>query len=552
MNKKIVTLVILLLNSILFSQYYKFVVYFKDKSPIGYPYSVSNPSAFLSERAIDRRAKSGITILTNDLPVAPIYIDSVLNVSDSISLFCKSKWMNLIMIGMSDSSLISAIQSLHCVDRVEYVYKGPRPRLLANIPATFGPEYIPTSTYELNYGMSLHQTEMIGIDYIHRHGYTGQGIVIAVMDVGFSNYQSVTGFQHLRDSLRIKGTWDFVNNEENVERDGSHGTNVLSTMAGYLPNLYLGTAPSASYYLLETEDGQAETLSEEYSWLAGAEYADSVGADLINSSLGYTTFDIPIWDHTYADMDGNTTICSKAADLAASKGILVCNSAGNSGNSSWRYLGAPSDADSILGVGAVDSSRIKAIFSSWGPSADQEIKPNVSTMGQDAALLSTGGNPITGNGTSFSSPILCGAIASLWSKHPTKNFWEIKSAVEKSASIYHLPDSAIGYGIPNFGVADQILNNINLSDLYTGQVLQVYPNPASENNINFDYYSNISEDVKIEITNMKGKVVFSTMKKVFDKTMNHISIQLDRIARGTYILNVSSIQKNFTSKFLIQ
>jgi subtilisin family serine protease len=314
----------------------------------------------------------------------------------------------------------------------------------------------------------------------------------------------------------------------------------------------LGTAPMASYWLLRTEDVFSETIVEEYNWVSGAEFADSVGADLINSSLGYTTFDNGIGDYTYADMNGNTSIATRAADIAASKGILVVNSAGNSGNNAWKYIGAPADGDSVLTVGAVKENREKASFSSFGPTADGRIKPNACAMGQGASVVGVGGEVTSANGTSFSSPILCGAVACLWQKHRmTKNNMDIIRAVEKSSNLYNTPNDGMGYGIPNLGVADMLLSETPFDQYFENQEIKVYPNPVGDQSFCVDFYAQLTENILIEITSLKGKKLYSQEKQVYQKTMNTLVLNPDvKMGAGVYILVIHTQNKRFSTKFI--
>ena len=539
----------------LFSQpYYKFAVYFADKTPVGYPYNLSSPLDFLSQRALDRRTRYSIPLTSLDLPVAPSYISGVLAISDSIQFYNKSNWMNCIVIGTNDSTLADSIDQLHYVNQVRWIFKGNKPQTSADFPGTFGPPVSLTGAgYGIDYGKADTQSIMMSLDYLHKRNYHGKDIVIAVLDAGFTSTQGITGFNHLRDSSRILGTWDFVANETSVAGDNSHGTHVLSCMGGYIPGEFMGTAPQASYWLLRTEEGAAETVSEEYNWVAGAEFADSVGADMINSSLGYTTFDFPSMDYTYSQLNGNTTVITKGADLAARTGMLVCNSAGNSGASSWYYIGAPADADSILSIGAVKSDRSIASFSSFGPTSDGRIKPDVSSMGQQAYILGLMGNAQTGNGTSFASPILCGAVACLWQKYPNKTNFEIMDAVRRSAHTYSNPTNQYGYGIPNFGVADKLLQEVDFTNYYNDQKIVVYPNPTLGLTISFDYYSNLTEEIIISVTDLQGNTVHNQLDRVYEKSLNTYTIGFNKeLARGVYILNLYSSQKNFRVKFLSQ
>ena len=307
-----------------------------------------------------------------------------------------------------------------------------------------------TSLSKEHYGRAYHQADMLGTTELHNAGYRGQGMTIAVLDAGFPAVNSISAFSHLFQNNSIKGTFDFVLKQENVYGANSHGTAVLSTMAAYEPGKMIGTAYEANYLLLRTEDAATEHNIEEINWLLAAEYADSAGADVINSSLGYSTFDAPSRSYTYTEMDGNTALVAKAADIAAAVGILVVTSAGNEGNSSWRYISSPADADSVLSVGAVDSLGMKASFSSFGPSADGQIKPDVVAMGQQVYILTTAGNVAKSNGTSFSGPIVAGFAASLWQANPSRTNYEMVQLLRQSGSQAANPDNSLGYGIPNY------------------------------------------------------------------------------------------------------
>lgn len=534
--------------------YYKFAVFFTDKGSNN-PHSISNPSTFLSPRAIERRMRYNINITEQDLPVNPTYIQGVTNVSSNISVVNRSRWFNYVMIGTYDSAVVMTIESLPYVAHIKLLYRGIYPQKIeTGNKKQFNEttQSLNSSIEDLKYGNAQTQIEMIGLDYLHRKGFLGQDIVIAVLDGGFLKVDEIPAFEHLYTSNRILGTWDFVANEESVYEDNNHGTNVLSCMAGFVEGKMLGTAPLASYWLLRTEDVFTETIVEEYNWVSGAEFADSVGADLINSSLGYTTFDNGIDDHTYEDMDGNTSIATKAADIAASKGILVVNSAGNSGNNSWKYIGAPADGDSVLTVGAVKNNRERAAFSSFGPTADGRVKPNVCAMGQGTTVIGVGGEVIQANGTSFSSPIVCGAVACLWQKHrQEKNNMDVIRAMEQSSNLYNSPNDSMGYGIPNLGVADMLLSQIPFDQYFENQEIKVYPNPVDSQTFYVDFYSQLTENILIEITNINGEKLYSQEKQVYQKTMNSLVLNIDsKIGAGVYVLTIHTQNKRFTSKFV--
>ncbi len=443
----------------------KYWIKFTDKN--NSPFSVDNPSAFLSQRAIERRLKQNIPVMENDLPVNQSYIDSV--TSTGVTLLTVSKWFNSVTIYTTDTNALNIINSFSFVQSVVKASSG---KITGATKPFFANEHIEdfiekqgknkeVKSNAYDYGSALNQIQMLNGDSLHDLGYDGDGMIIAVLDAGFLNVNTLSAFDSLWNSGRILGWKDFVSPQSpNIFSSHSHGCMVLSTMGAYLPGQMVGTAPKASYFLLRTEDGATENLIEELNWASGAEFADSAGADVINSSLIYTTFDNPALNHTYQDMDGNTTPITIAADIAASKGIVVCNAAGNSGNSAtWPYIGAPADGDSVFTAGAVTSSGSYASFSSKGPTSDGRLKPNVVAQGSGTTVISPwSGSVTTGSGTSFASPITAGMVTSLWQAHPEKTNMEIMYAVEQSASQYSNPDTLRGFGIPDYFNANKILS----------------------------------------------------------------------------------------------
>ena len=358
-------------------------------------------------------------------------------------------------------------------------------------------------------------------EYLHEGGFTGNGKLIALLDGGFYSVDQFSAFENLRNDNKIIATWDFVTGDSSVYEDDPHGMSVLSTIAGNVPGQLIGTAPNASFLLLRTEDVFSENIIEEYNWSAAAEFADSAGADVISSSLGYTEFDDPLQNHIYSDMDGNHCPSSIAADFAASKGILVLVSAGNSGNDSWHYISAPSDGDSVISVGAVNSIGNHVSFSGWGPSFDGDVKPNVVAKGRDCALVDEYGTISTGSGTSFACPILAGAASCLWQAFPDLNSIQIMSAIERSANYYLVPNDSLGYGIPDFRLASYFLATGAMPS--NDDVIGIYPNPFSEN-LNVRFYSRISQFVKLEMINAIGQVVSSKIENAVAGSVNNFTI----------------------------
>jgi len=527
----------------------RYFIQFKDKN--NSPFSVTNPSDYLSAKAIQRRTNQNIQITDSDLPVNPFYIDSVRAMGASI--LNATKWLNGVTVDC-DSLTFQNIQTLSFVDSGRQIMRLSAPK--ENKKKKF-PETIPLLSNQgmmrvsnLDYGNSFNQIHLMNGEYLHNNGFMGDGMTVAVLDAGFYSVDSLEAFDSLRAHSRILGTWDFVANESSVYEDNSHGMQVLSCMAGNLPGQLVGTSPDASFWLLRSEDVATEYIIEEYNWVSAAEFADSVGADIISSSLGYSTFDDSASSHTYADMDGNTTPSSIGADFAASKGMLVICSAGNNGNSSWHYISAPSDGDSVLCIAAVDEYGNYASFSSWGPSADGDVKPNVAAKGQQTTLATTFGGVGTGNGTSFACPVLAGSAACLWQAHPLKTNMEIFNAIQQSANYYQTPGDSLGYGIPNFIVADLLLGNSSLNFPGNDNLLGLYPNPFQDE-INFQFYSSKSQTLEIKIIDAIGKTAFVTTESIQKGMMNTVVLpSLSSIQQGVYFVWIKASEQSFLRKVI--
>lgn len=531
----------------------KYWVQFTDKG--NNPYSLSNPSAYLSSRALQRRANQGIAIDSLDLPVTPMYVAGV--AATGVTVHAQSKWLNGVVIITSDTNDLNAIAALPYVVSTGFV--GARldgdGMFEDKHNETFAP-YVgnrATGTVEstmLNYGTAFDQANQIGAVCLHNAGYTGSGMVIAVIDAGFRDVDIHPVFDSLHAYNRILGTWDFVAGDTSVYEDNSHGAMVLSCMGGNIPGTIVGTAPHAQYWLLRSEEAATEFIVEEYLWSCAAEYADSVGADLINSSLGYTTFDDPSQNHTYADMNGDIAPCTRAADYAASRGIVVVNSAGNSGSNSWFYIGAPADADSILSVGAVNVSGTIAGFSSHGPTSDNRVKPDACARGENCVIVDLGGTIQTGNGTSFASPVLCGAVACLWQAHPSMSNMTIVNTVRQAGSMYANPDSAYGYGIPDLCAANLALSGSTFAPSGNDEIVQLGANPFDEN-YSFSFYSQRDQQISVQITDINGQLILSQQMFAAGNSMNYYTIsQLNSLADGMYFLTIVSGPNVFTEKLV--
>jgi len=430
----------------------KYRIEFTDKNDS--PYSVFKPQEYLSPRAIERRKRYSIPIEDNDLPVNPQYLSKVRATGGTI--LNTSKWFNSATV-WAERDTIAKIEALPFVSRITPVGKH-RPSYNKNKV----PDRKPSKEYKRTpepYGYGSAQIGMLNGHLLHYMGYAGDGMLVAVLDGGFTNVNIMPFFDSLRADGRLLESRDMVFSDNYAYEASSHGSQVLSTMAANLPGLMIGTAPDASYVCIRTEEVGSELVVEEDNWVAGIEYADSLGVDVSNTSLGYTTFDRKDMNYKYEDMTGDIALASRAADIAASKGILVVNSAGNSGNDAWKFVSVPADGDSVMAVGGVDRFGDKASFSSLGPGAEGEMKPNVSAMGLQTVVASLYDYDIGGaSGTSFASPIMAGMAAALWQAFPEKNNMEIFDAIEQSGSQAAAPDYELGFGIPDFFAAYLMLS----------------------------------------------------------------------------------------------
>lgn len=531
----------------------KYWVQFKDKN--GSPFSLKDPSIYLSQKAIDRRSRQNILIGINDLPVNPLYVAEIKAIG-GITVLNQSKWFNAILVSSSDTNKINTIKQFAYVKNIKKIETSQTVKSVSkfeseNSTSAVTPEKSdhPSAASALNYGSSFKQANQIGVDCMHNLGYQGQGITIAVLDAGFFDVNILDAFDSLRINNQLLGTRDFISGDTMVYEDFPHGMNVLSCMVGNLPGKIIGTAPKANYWLLRTEDAFSESISEEITWLVGAEFADSVGADIINSSLGYNYFDNSADNHTYSDLDGNTTIITKAADLAASKGIMVVSSAGNFGGPPWYKISAPADADSILTVGAVDSTGFIASLSSRGPTFDGRIKPNTVARGLNAVIAANSGDITTSSGTSFSSPITAGAVACLWQANPSVTNMQLLYAIQESSSQFSNPDSIKGYGIPNFCAANTILTGIDKLDLEYDK-LDVHPNPFTDN-FDITFYSNKKQTIYFELYDISGRKIFRKRENVSSNSYNVFNInEVNTLANGLYLFRLSTPDKKYFKKII--
>ncbi|MEO9021302.1 MAG: S8 family serine peptidase [Ginsengibacter sp.] len=487
----------LLLIAVFFSlhssaQFTRYVVKFKDKT--GTHFSVNNPSEFLSARAIARRARQHIAIDETDLPVVPRYIDSV-RLSGNVIILDESKWLNQVCIETTDATALAKINTFSFVLGTQ-----PLKRMISVVEKNDGNELVKNNKFNeqfnnmtaptkitgnyYSYGNSYDQIHIHNGEYLHDKGYRGEGMLIAILDAGFYHYQTLPAFDSVNLHHQVIETYDFVDNEVSVNEDHYHGMMCFSIIAGNIPGQLVGSSPKADFLLYRSEDASTESPVEEQYWAAAAERADSAGADVISTSLGYNIFDNPVFSYTYADMNGHTSLIAKAATMAARKGMIVLAAAGNEGNGSWHFITTPADADSIITVGAVNASGEAAPFSSFGPSSDGRVKPTEASVGWGTAISSTTGSIQSGNGTSFATPNLAGLVTCLWQAFPDFTNMEIINAVEKSSSLYQAPENQLGYGIPDFQKAYDDLNQQNIlrnANAILGNMnIRIYPNPFKD------------------------------------------------------------------------
>lgn len=506
------------------------LVSFTDKENT--PYSLSDPGVFLSERAIQRRQVQGIALDALDLPVDPAYIAQVLAQGD-VQLVNRSKWFNTITIRTTDEDALVAIAALPFVHGM----RGARSAIVPSPPIEkFGPMpgAGPRGGDEEEYGASYHQVAMMNGHMLHGLEARGEGMVIGVLDSGFLGVDVLPGFESLRQREGILFTRDMADHDGDVYLDHWHGRSVLSCLAVEIPGVYMGTAPRADYVLLRTEVAAMEYVVEEDHWASGAELCDSLGVDIINTSLGYTTFDDPEQDHSYGDLDGLTTRISMASSIAASRGMVPVTSAGNQGASDWHHISAPADAIGILAVGAVNADGDPAWFSGHGPSADGRVKPDVAAMGQGTLALGFDGLEVQPlNGTSFSAPLVAGLVACLWQLHPQRTAADIIEAVRQSASHYNDPQPQLGHGIPDFMTAHAWLTLTTQATPDAATDLVVFPNPFQDRiTITAPELRGL---VRIELFDAMGRCAWRK-DAVADGVITFGD--LDRLATGPFVLRL--------------
>jgi serine protease AprX len=452
-----------------FAQFSRYIIQLKDKS--GTPYSINDPSQFLTQRSIERRTRYGIPIDSSDLPITPAYIDSILSVGN-VTILNVSKWLNQVCIKVTDTSVLTKINSFSFVIGTPPIAARPaeigyRPVTnkwqdsISDRPTTnnFFARPAGTGNY-YDYGEAYPQIHLHEGEFLHNHGFRGQNMVMAITDEGFLNYSDLPTFDSILNNNQILGTWNYVGLDSSVNEGIGHGLACLSTIAANLPGTFVGTAPQTSFYLYVTEDVSSENPIEEQNWAAAIEKADSLGTDVVSVSLGYSTFDDSIFNYTYSDMNGHTTLDARAGNFAARKGMLIVAAAGNDGDLPWHYIETPGDTDSALTLGAVDIYGQVAYFSSYGPNSSGQTKPDVAAVGDNAIVANDdNGQPYFDSGTSFATPIMAGLTTCLWQAFPEVTNMSIIDILHKASTQANNPDNRIGYGIPDMKKAFVLLIN---------------------------------------------------------------------------------------------
>ncbi len=534
----------------LYAEQFAYIVSFTNKNNT--PYSLSSPGLYLSARALTRRTTQGIAIDSTDLPVNQTYIDTVLSLTGG-KLHGASRWLNMCVVLLTDSAQIHNIEDKPWVGGTQFIayFEGilHRPAPTGTTPNLLGNK---TTWAAAEYGNTWVQTAMVKGNPLHDDGYTGNGKLIAVMDGGFTNADTHAGFAAMWANNRMVDQHNFTYNSDFVFGYDGHGTLALSTMAGYVPGTFIGSAPNASYALYVTEHGPTEQPIELANMLFASERADSIGADVISTSLGYNLFDNPAFDFVFnTDFDGKTTIAAKAANMATKKGILFVATAGNEGGGGWNKVLTPGDADSALTIGSVDYMGYSATNSGYGPNAAGRVKPDVCGMGQAAAVF-IGLGYGNSNGTSFSTPQIAGWAACLWQAFPSATPFQIRESIIRCASRYTAPTTQQGYGIPDFWCSERMVLSVDshVQRYQRNSWVTVSPNPFT-NNISLTIAADTDETVHVSLCDALGRVVasyYDTLTRGYN-TMNR---NLPALPVGVYFLKVASAGKQQTVKLLHQ
>lgn len=531
--KKFSCTLILLLSVSIYAQSELVFVYFADKPNKATFYA--NPLSELTQKSLDRRLAQGIVLNDQDAPVEPAYLQNIQNLGFPISDY--SKWLNGVAV-LATPAQIAQLQTLPFVQSVQSFARNAHATVKGLVPQDKFATTAKTPAFNFNYGTALAQTEQINLKNLHLAGYTGAGITIAALDTGFPSVDTGTAYQRLWTNGQIKGGYNFISKNTDIYNTAlnSHGSYVLGVISGYLDQAFVGAAPDADLYLYATEDASVEIPQEEIYWIMAAEEADRKGVDVINSSLGYTTFDDPRYSYTYADMNGTTSFIARGAQIAAEKGIFVVSAAGNSGSQTWHYIGTPADNPKVFTIGSVDSSGNPSPFSSYGPNAAGVVKPDASARGTATATVYNS-STTAANGTSLASPLAAGGVACLLQAvAPGTSREYLRTVLRQTASLYPNTNVQMGYGILNFGNAFQQYLATSSAHLNT---VKLYPNPATDR----IYFSTSEKLLSVQIYDPAGRLVMTS--NPIHKIMDVSSLQ-----PGVYLITVKTDKSHFTEKLI--
>lgn len=517
----------------------RYMVFFKDKD--GITETLAKPIEFLSEKAIQRRLRQSLSVTADDLPVSKAYVQGVRDAG--VKTFFTTRWLNGVLVHGTPAAA-TAIEALPYVKSVEYV--GPPAR-----GSSGGRRNVGQRKSGNNLGIETeNQLQMIGIDKMHQEDHKGKGVTIAIIDSGFPGVNVAGAFDHLFSEGRVQlnVSYDFAHNSADVFQYDDHGTEVLSVIAGYIPDAFSGGAFEATFQLYVAEEVPTEYRVEEYNWLFAAERADSAGVDIIHSSLGYYDFDDTSMNYSLSDMDGKTTVVSRAAQWAADRGIAVITSAGNEGNiTSWKIVTAPADAKDVLAIGGVNSAGQKTGSSSIGPTADNRIKPDLAALGTGVKVVKSNGQVSTASGTSLSAPLVTSLVAGIMQRYPDLGSREVLTLLKQSASQAAKPDNLLGYGIPNFQAVVNFLEQKTQTD-----PVEIYPNPLIQDDDTLTISPKdpgIFDSCEVEIVSSQGEVLRRTSVK-FDWLNRTFKTTLAGLASGIYYVRVISGKRKDTFKLV--
>lgn len=517
----------------------RYAVFFKFKPQT--QFSLSKPQDFLTAKALERRTREKISADSLDLPVSEKYIAEVK--SKSSDYLYSSKWLNLAVI-VATPSQVDAIKALPFVSKVELAARGfltrPGAKISAESPTNsdrpihpkwnFREQEIQSNAYDF-------QNQLIGIDKMHEAGFTGKGVTVAVFDAGFPGMRGATPFAHLFTNNQVIGQLDVVRPwNSDVFVDNQHGTNVTSLIGANEPGKLVSGAYGANFILVITEEVATEYRIEEFNWVRGMEFADSLGVDVVNSSLGYYDFDDPSMDYSITKLDGKTAFITQGANIAGNKGILLVNSVGNYGARGAGSLTAPADAFGILSVGSVTTSSAVSTFSSRGPTGDGRFKPELAAFGQAPVLVRSNGTIGAGQGTSFSAPQIAALAAGLWQARPEWTKDQLILNLLRSATQYQNPDNNLGYGIPNFTTA--FLGEILSLEDPENEGWKIYPNPLETDELTI-LIGGESENANLTVLDVTGKAVLD-QKLIPNPTSRLFQVNLSPLRPGLYFIQMQN------------